>query len=140
MRTKLELWIIIHKYIDKELYPYIIDGILSLKEENLISPKELDSISIELRNLRSLNLSNVYKYNCYKEFIEKRIFFHLERYVINFFGFLYFFILLLGIYLISEAEINYFFLPGLLVLLLSFLGMIYSKKLTNLIIRQWKIY
>ena len=36
MRTKLELWIIIHKYIDKEFYPYIIDGILSLKEENLI--------------------------------------------------------------------------------------------------------
>ena len=131
MRTKLELWIIIHKYIDKEFYPYIIDGILSLKEENLISPKELDSISIELRNLGSLNLSNVYKYNYYKEVIEKRIFFHLERYVINFFGFLYFFILLL---------IDYFFIPGLLVLLISFLGMIYSKKLTNLIIRQWKIY
>ena len=140
MRTKLELWIIIHKYIDKERYPYIIDGILSLKEENLISPKELNSISIELINLGSLNLSNIYKYNDYKEFIEKKIFFHLERYVINFFGFLYFFILLLGIYLISEAEINYFFLPGLLVLLISFLGMIYSKKLTNLIIRQWKIY
>ncbi len=140
MRTKLELWIIIHKYIDKEFYPYIIDGILSLKEENLISPKELGSISIELRNLGSLNLSNVYKYNYYKEVIEKRIFFHLERYVINFFGFLYFFILLLGIYLNSEAEINYFFLPGLFILLVSFLGMIYSKKLTNLIIRQWKIY
>ena len=140
MRTKLELWIIIHKYIDKEFYPYIIDGILSLKEENLISPKELDSISIELRNLGSLNLSNVYKYNYYKEVIEKRIFFHLERYVINFFGCLYFFILLLEIYLISEAEINYFFLPGLFILLVSFLGMIYSKKLTNLIIRQWKIY
>ena len=61
MRTKLELWIIIHKYIDKEFYPYIIDGILSLKEENLISPKELDSISIELRNLNSLTLSNIYK-------------------------------------------------------------------------------
>lgn len=140
MRTKLELWIIIHKYIDKEFYPYIIDGIPSLKEENLISPKELDSISIELRNLGSLNLSNVYKYNYYKEVIEKRIFFHLERYVINFFGFLYFFILLLGIYLNSETEIDYFFIPGLLVLLISFLGMIYSKKLTNLIIRQWKIY
>ena len=140
MRTKLELWIIIHKYIDKEFYPYIIDGILSLKEENLISSEELDSISIELRNLGSLNLSNIYKYNDYKEFIEKRIFFHLERYIINFFGCLYFFILLLEIYLISEAEINYFFLPGLFILLVSFLGMIYSKKLTNLIIRQWKIY
>lgn len=140
MRTKLELWIIIHKYIDKEFYPYIIDGILSLKEENLISPKELDSISIELRNLGSLNISNIYKYNYYKEFVEKRIFFHLERYVINFFGCLYFFILLLGIYLNSETEIDYFFIPGLLILLISFLGMIYSKKLTNLIIRQWKIY
>ena len=140
MRTKLELWIIIHKYIDKEFYPYIIDGILSLKEENLISSEELDLISIDLRNLGSLNISNIYKYNYYKEFVEKRIFFHLERYVINFFGCLYFFILLLEIYLISEAEINYFFLPGLFILLVSFLGMIYSKKLTNLIIKQWKIY
>ena len=140
MRTKLELWIIIHKYIDKEFYTYIIDGILSLKHENLISSEELELISIELRNLGSLNISNIYKYNYYKEFVEKRIFFHLERYVINFFGCLYFFILLLEIYLISEAEINYFFLPGLFILLVSFLGMIYSKKLTNLIIKQWKIY
>ena len=93
MRTKLELWIIIHKYINKEFYPYIIDGIISLKEENLISSEELDSISIELRNLGSLNISNIYKYNDYKEFIEKRIFFHLERYIINFFVCLYFFIL-----------------------------------------------
>jgi len=140
MRTKLELWIIIHKYIDKEFYPYIIDGILSLKEENLISPKELDSISIELRNSRSLNLSNVYKHNDYKEFIEKRIFFHLERYIINFFGFLYFFILLLGIYLNSETEIDYFFIHGLIILLISFFGMIYSRSLTKIIIKLWKIY
>ena len=140
MRTKLELWIIIHKYIDKEFYPYIIDGILSLKEENLISPKELNSISIELRNLGSLNISNIYKYNDYKEFIEKRIFFHLERYIINFFGFLYFFILLLGICLNSETEIDYFFIPGLIVLLISFFGMIYSRNLTKIIIKIWKIY
>ena len=137
MRTKLELWIIIHKYIDKEFHPYIIDGIVSLKEENLIYSEELDSISIELRNLGSLNISSIYKYNYYKEFIEKRIFFHLERYIFNFFGGLYFFILLLEIYLISETEINYFFIPGLIV---SFFGMIYSKKLTNLIIKKWKMY
>ena len=140
MRTKLELWIIIHKYINKEFYPYIIDGILSLKEENLISSEELDSISIELRNLNSLTLSNIYKYNYYKEFIEKRIFFHLERYIINFFVGLYFFILLLGIYLNSETEIDYFFIPGLIVLLISFLGMIYSRSLTKVIIKLWKIY
>ena len=140
MRTKLELWIIIHKYINKEFYPYIIDGILSLKEENLISSEELDSISIELRNLNSLTLSNIYKYNYYKEFIEKRIFFHLERYIINFFVGLYFFILLLGIYLNSETEIDYFFIPGLIVLLISFLGMIYSRSLTKIIIKLWKIY
>jgi hypothetical protein len=140
MRTKLELWIIIHKYIDKEFHPYIIDGIVSLKEKNLISSEELDSISIELRNLGSLNISNIYKYNDYKEFIEKRIFFHLERYVINFFGFLYFFILLLGIYLNSETEIDYFFIPGLIILLISFFGIIYSKSLTKIIIKLWKIY
>ena len=140
MRTKLELWIIIHKYINKEFYPYIIDGILSLKEENLISSEELDSISIELRNLNSLTLSNIYKYNYYKEFIEKRIFFHLERYIINFFVGLYFFILLLGIYLNSETEIDYFFIPGLIVLLISFFGMIYSRSLTKIIIKLWKIY
>lgn len=140
MRTKLELWIIIHKYINKEFYPYIIDGILSLKEENLITSKELNSISIELRNLNSLTLSNIYKYNYYKEFIEKRIFFHLERYIINFFVGLYFFILLLGIYLNSEIEINHFFIPGLIVLLISFFGMIYSRNLTKIIIKIWKIY
>ena len=140
MRTKLELWIIIHKYINKEFYPYIIDEIISLKEENLISSEELDSISIELRNLGSLNISNIYKYNDYKEFIEKRIFFHLERYIINFFGFLYFFILLLGICLNSETEIDYFFIPGLIVLLISFFGMIYSRNLTKIIIKIWKIY
>ena len=140
MRTKLELWIIIHKYINKEFYPYIIDGILSLKEENLISPKELNSIFIELRNLNSLTLSNIYKYNYYKEFIEKRIFFHLERYIINFFVGLYFFILLLGIYLNSEIEIDHFFIPGLIVLLISFFGMIYSRNLTKIIIKIWKIY
>ena len=140
MRTKLELWIIIHKYIDKEFHPYIIDGILSLKEENLISSEELDLISIELRNLGSLNISNIYKYNHYKEFVEKRIFFHLERYVINFFGFLYFFILLLGICLNSETEIDYFFIPGLIILLISFFGMIYSRNLTKIIIKIWKIY
>ena len=140
MRTKLELWIIIHKYINKEFYPYIIDGILSLKEENLISSEELDSISTELRNLNSLTLSNIYKYNYYKEFIEKRIFFHLERYIINFFVGLYFFILLLGIYLNSETEIDYLFIPGLIVLLISFFGMIYSRSLTKIIIKLWKIY
>ena len=140
MRTKLELWIIIHKYISKEFYPYIINGILSLKEENLISSEELDSISIELRNLNSLTLSNIYKYNYYKEFIEKRIFFHLERYIINFFVGLYFFILLLGIYLNSEIEIDHFFIPGLIVLLISFFGMIYSRSLTKIIIKLWKIY
>ena len=140
MRTKLELWIIIHKYINKEFYPYIIDGILSLKEENLITSKELNSISIELRNLNSLTLNNIYKYNYYKEFIEKRIFFHLERYIINFFVGLYFFILLLGIYLNSEIEIDHFFIPGLIVLLISFFGMIYSRNLTKIIIKIWKIY
>ena len=140
MRTKLELWRIIHKYINKEFYPYIIDGILSLKEENLISSEELDSISIELRNLNSLTLSNIYKYNYYKEFIEKRIFFHLERYIINFFVGLYFFILLLGIYLNSETEIDHFFIPGLIVSLISFFGMIYSRNLTKIIIKIWKMY
>ena len=140
MRTKLELWIIIHKYINKEFYPYLIDGILGLKEENLITSKELNSISIELRNLNSLTLSNIYKYNYYKEFIEKRIFFHLERYIINFFVGLYFFILLLGIYLNSETEIDHFFIPGLIVLLISFFGMIYSRNLTKIIIKIWKIY
>ena len=137
MRTKLELWIIIHKYIDEY---YFLDSLhrimIYLSVDNIITYPEKDALLKELKNEYIENYSNIKQ----KNFIKRKIFFHLERYIINFFGCLYFFILLLEIYLISEAEINHFFLPGLLVLLISFLGMIYSKKLTNLIIRQWKIY
>ena len=137
MRTKLELWIIIHKYIDEY---YFLDSLhrimIYLSVDNIITYPEKDALLKELKNEYIENYSNIKQ----KNFIKRKIFFHLERYIINFFGCLYFFILLLGIYLNSEAEINYFFIPGLFILLVSFLGMIYSKKLTNLIIRQWKIY
>ena len=137
MRTKLELWIIIHKYIDEYYFLGSLHRIMIyLSVDNIITYPEKDALLKELKNEYTENYSNIKQ----KNFIKRKIFFHLERYIINFFGCLYFFILLLEIYLISEAEINYFFLPGLLILLISFLGMIYSKKLTNLIIRQWKIY
>ena len=137
MRTKLELWIIIHKYIEEY---YFLDSLhrimIYLSVDNIITYPKKDALLKELKNEYIENYSNIKQ----KNFIKRKIFFHLERYVINFFGFLYFFILLLGIYLNSETEIDYFFIPGLFILLVSFLGMIYSKKLTNLIIRQWKIY
>ena len=134
MRTKLELWTIIHKYIDEYYFLGSLHRIMIyLSVDNIITYPEKDALLKELKNEYTENYSNIKQ----KNFIKRKIFFHLERYIINFFGCLYFFILLLEIYLISEAEINYFFLPGLLI---SFLGMIYSKKLTNLIIRQWKIY
>ncbi len=137
MRTKLELWIIIHKYIDEY---YFLDSLhrimIYLSVDNIITYPDKDALIKELKNEYIENYNNIKQ----KNFIKRKIFFHLERYIINFFGCLYFFILLLEIYLISEAEINYFFLHGLFILLVSFLGMIYSKKLTNLIIRQWKIY
>ena len=137
MRTKLELWIIIHKYIDEYYFLGSLHRIMIyLSVDNIITYPEKDALLKELKNEYTENYSNIKQ----KNFIKRKIFFHLERYIINFFGCLYFFILLLEIYLISEAEINYFFLPGLFILLVSFLGMIYSKKLTNLIIRQWKIY
>ena len=137
MRTKLELWIIIHKYIDEYYFLGSLHRIMIyLSVDNIITYPEKDALLKELKNEYTENYSNIKQ----KNFIKRKIFFHLERDIINFFGCLYFFILLLEIYLISEAEINYFFLPGLFILLISFLGMIYSKKLTNLIIKQWKIY
>lgn len=139
MRTKLQLWIIIYKYLNKYYTNDLRTLIIYLYIDNILTYEEENELIKEIRQLKHYDVlsCNVLEQ---KDFIKKRISFYLNKYTLIFFVCLYFFILLLELFLNEVVKANYFFIPGLIIILISFIGMIYSEKLTKLIIKQWKIY
>ena len=145
MRTKLELWIIIHKYIDEYFISGMCGYINRLYYYNLITFDEVVYLKKEIQFLYPVRESGYYvgapgDKEPRKKLIRNRIEYYVYMYVLYFFSGIAIVIGLVGILLDSYTDINLTIVYGILLFLFIFAitGMVHVNKVTKTIIKLWK--
>ena len=147
MRTKLELWRILDKYLDEYFKSGMCGYIERLQLYELITFNEALSLKKEIQSLYPDRLSFSGYYigapgykKPRKELIRNRIKYYVYMYILYFFSGMAIVIGLIGILLDDYTDIDLSIVYGILLFLFAFAitGMIYVNTVTKIIIKLWK--
>ena len=145
MRTKLTLWRILDKYLDKYFKSGMCGYLGKLNDCNLITVSEQASLEREIKSLYPNRESSYYigtpgDKNSRKKLIRNRIEYYVYMYVLYFFSGMAIVIGIIGIWLDSYTNINLTIVYGILLFLFTFAitGMVHVNKVTKTIIKLWK--
>ena len=147
MRTKLTLWRILDKYLDKYFKSGMCGYIERLQLYEIITFKESASLKKEIRSLYPDRLSFSGYYigapgdkEPRKKLIRNRIEYYVYMYILYFFSGMAIVVGIIGIWIDSYTNINLSLAYGILLFLLIFAitGMVHVNKVTKTIIKLWK--
>ena len=145
MRTKLTLWRILDKNLNKFFNLGMCGYLERLQIYEIITHKEAISLKKEIKDLYPVRISSFYigtpgDKESRKKLIRNRIEYYVYMYVLYFFSGMAIIIGLIGILLDSYTDINLSIVYGILLFLFVFAitGMIYVNTVTKIIIKLWK--
>ena len=145
MRTKLTLWRILDKYLDKYFKSGMCGYLDRLQLYEIITFKESASLKKEIRSLYPVKKASYYvgapgDKESRKKLIRNRIEYYIYMYALYFFSGMAIVVGFTGIMLDSHTDINLSIVYGILLFLFAFAitGMIYVNTITKIIIKLWK--
>ena len=145
MRTKLTLWRILDKYLDKYFKSGMCGYIERLQLYELITFNEMIYLKKEIGSLYPNRKSGYYVgppgyKEPRKKLIRARIEYYVYMYTLYFFSVMAIVIGFIGIGLDSYTDINLTIVYGILLFLFTFAitGMVHVNKVTKTIIKLWK--
>ena len=145
MRTKLELWRILDKYLDEYFKSGMCGYIERLQLYELITFNEALSLKKEIRSLYPSRIRSYYigapgDKEPRKKLIRNRIEYHVYMYILYFFSGMAIIVGLTGILLDTYTDIDLSIVYGILLFLFAFAitGMIHVNTITKITIKLWK--